>query len=71
MADSWRDVDWATFCEWVSGRKVVETIDEYNGKTRLVFEDGTEAEVRSNYDGPYSDVTPGSGVECPTVRIKE
>jgi len=68
---TWRDVNWVEFCRWVSSKRVVSAVDSGDGGVHIVFEGGAEAAVSSEYDGPYSDVTPGNGIEAPTVRIKE
>lgn len=67
----WKDVLWAEFCDWVSGRHVAETTTGYDGTIHLVFKDGSEATVQSNYEGPFSSVTPGEGIQPPTVRVKD
>lgn len=69
-ADPWRHITWAEFCIWAQGRKIVQEVDKYDGELALVFDDGSIARVRSNYDGPYSDVTPGNGIQAPTVRVQ-
>ena len=35
-----------------------------------IFDDGTEIAWESQYEGPYSEVTPGNGIEPPNVWIK-
>jgi Mg-chelatase subunit ChlD len=35
----------------------------------LVLADGRSLHFYSNYDGPYSENTPGNGIELPTVYL--
>ena len=43
--------------------------DWTNEEIVLDLADGSELHFKSNYDGPYSDVTPGNGIEPPSVYL--
>jgi hypothetical protein len=70
-----REISWSEFCTWVVGKKVAKEIDDPFGNTKdrviLEFEDGSMAEIISNYEGPWSEYTPGNGIEPPTVQVSE
>lgn len=66
----WRKVSWKTFCSWIQGKSVKRSTRGDDARI-LHFTDGARAEIKSNYQGDYSDVTPGEGVQPPTVRVAE
>lgn len=69
---SWRWIEWKEFFAWTSGRKVRSTQDNVDDSSvRILYEDGAQAVIHSNYEGDYSDVTPGAGVQPPTVEVRD
>jgi hypothetical protein len=63
---------WPEFCQWIQGKTYIRAAyepNDYRGAVGIVFSDGSRAWIHSNYEGPLSDVTPGAGLEIPTVVI--
>lgn len=58
-----------SFKEAVEIAKAVGIVDEKttHHSVVLVLKDGSCLHFRSEYDGPYSEVTPGNGIEPPTA----
>lgn len=69
-----RSITWSEFCTWVSGKKVIEEFSDRYGldaeHVYLKFDDGSKAIITSNYDEGYSEITPGNGIEPPTVKVE-
>lgn len=65
-----KPLEWEEFVAWVQGRAVSKTTNE-GDRVILSFTDKSKATIISNYDGPYSDLTPGEGPMCPTVVVEE
>jgi hypothetical protein len=62
-------IEWAAFCDWVQGKLIKDTRPIDEGRVWLMFTDGTEAVVASDYDYGYSPETPGEGVLPPMVSV--
>jgi hypothetical protein len=66
---AYRSVTWQEFCDWVQAKRVASTKSLSEGRVQIVFADGTEAIVASDYDEGYSEMTPGDGLQEPTVSV--
>ena len=47
-----------------------ERTDHRDDTIVLDLNDGSRLRFKSNYDGPYSEITPGNGIEPPTVTYE-
>ncbi len=63
-----KEIPWGKFLAWTRDKDLVK--ETSLGETvTLLFADGSIAVLQSNYDGPYSDITPGNGIEPPSVQV--
>jgi hypothetical protein len=76
----WKEIPWAEWCIWIQGKTVRSTTEDYKASYRelprgsratlLEFTDGSKSLVLSNDDPDLSEVTPGAGIQPPSVMIE-
>ena len=70
-------IAWEAFWVWAKGKDLKEIKQGYfnfdstppKGSTLLIFTDGSEALIKSDYEEDWSEVTPGDGLQPPIVEI--
>ena len=63
---AWREVTFAEALAWIAAHTIVKLQD-----ATARFSDGSELEIRSEWSGPYSEVTPDIDADPPTFWIRE
>ena len=69
-------ITWKEFCTWVQGKTLDREVDEERENcaghvTRMHFHGDYLAIIESTCDMGYSELTPGSGIEPPTVQVNK
>ncbi len=54
--------------EYAKAREIVSETHDSDSYT-VAFSDGSSMTARSEYEGPWSEVTPGDGIQLPTFLL--
>jgi hypothetical protein len=71
MNKIWKDIGWVEFLRWSASKVPAGEMESSNSEVLIKFHDGSSAIIKSNYDQGWSEYTPGTGIEPPTVKIHE
>ena len=61
-------MQWSEFFCWARDKSPSAIDESKRDVVRIFYSDGSYAEIKSEFEGDYSDLTPGEGVQPPTVR---